>query len=142
MPGADDDGSGSITNMEIFTILCEAQSKGLFNLKYPLEFHWYAAEEVGLRGSQDVAAQYKKLNKKVMAVLHFDMTGYRGKSDSMGVITDYVDKDLTKFLKSIISQYTNKNILESKCNYACSDHASYTKAGFRSAFPFEGTFKE
>lgn len=32
--------------------------------------------------------------------------------------------------------------IEDKCGYACSDHASWTRAGYPSAFPFETAFSE
>lgn len=45
-PGADDDGTGSIVLLEVFRVLVEAiETQGLV-LKRPIEFHWYAGEEV------------------------------------------------------------------------------------------------
>ena len=41
----------------------------------PLEFHWYAAEEAGLLGSQDVAASYADKGTSVKAFMELDMTG-------------------------------------------------------------------
>lgn len=142
MPAADDDGSGTVTLMETFTLLCQAYQAGELQLTHPIEFHWYSAEEVGLRGSQAVAAAYKRAKRPVIALLHNDMTGYRGKSDGVGIIADYVDKELSKFLKLVMKGYTDRTVLESKCGYACSDSASFTKSGYRAAFQFEGTFKE
>jgi leucyl aminopeptidase len=55
-PGADDNGSGSVTIFESLRVLV---SSG-FLPKKPLEFHWYAAEEGGLLGSQKVVAKYKE----------------------------------------------------------------------------------
>lgn len=37
-----------------------------------IEFHWFAGEEGGLLGSQDVAAAYKKAGNKVKGMLHMD----------------------------------------------------------------------
>lgn len=136
-PGADDDGSGSMTTLEAFTILCESG----YEPTRPVEFHWYSAEEVGLRGSQDVAAAYQRDSRKVMGMLHFDMTGY-GKKDVYGIITDYTDPGLTSYLRLLAKNYGTLPMVDTKCNYGCSDHASWTKAGFRAAFPFEGEFKD
>jgi Zn-dependent M28 family amino/carboxypeptidase len=55
---ADDDGSGTVTTLEAFTILCESG----FKSKLPVEFHWYSAEEMGLLGSQDVSSAYQRSN--------------------------------------------------------------------------------
>ncbi|KAI3652256.1 hypothetical protein MP228_003559 [Amoeboaphelidium protococcarum] len=141
-PGADDDGSGTVTVMEIFTLMCEAHRDGELNLSHPIEFHWYAGEEAGLLGSQDVVAAYKRDRVPVMAAIHFDMTGYRGKTDAIGIITDNVNPQLTGFMRKVMQEYTGRSIVESKCGYGCSDHASWNKAGYKSAFPFEGHFKE
>ena len=37
-----------------------------------IEFHWYAAEEHGLLGSQDIAAAYEEAEKDVKAMLQID----------------------------------------------------------------------
>ncbi len=64
-PGADDDGSGTVTTLEAFTILC----KSGFKPKFPVEFHWYSAEEMGLLGSQDVSSAYQRSNVRVMGMM-------------------------------------------------------------------------
>ena len=55
-PGADDDCSGTVSILEAFRILALS---GYTPKDGPVEFHWYAAEEGGLMGSQDIA-RYKK----------------------------------------------------------------------------------
>lgn len=120
-----------------------------FRPKRPVEFHWYSAEELGLLGSQAVAAEYKKQGKKVLAMLQNDMTGYvppkyrlPGQKPTFGIVMDFVDPTLTGFLKTLVKKYADIDYRETKCGYACSDHASWLKAGYRSAFPFEGLFTE
>jgi len=51
-PGADDDCSGTVSILEAFRILAES---GYTPKNGPVEFHWYAAEEGGLLGSQAIA---------------------------------------------------------------------------------------
>uniref|UniRef100_A0A1D1YR87 Leucine aminopeptidase 1 n=1 Tax=Anthurium amnicola TaxID=1678845 RepID=A0A1D1YR87_9ARAE len=137
-PGADDDGSGTVTILEAFRVLVE----GGFKPTRPVEFHWYSAEEVGLLGSQAVAQYYARQGIDVIGMLQNDMTGYVGnKKGSFGIIVDYVDDDLTLFLKKLAKQYANMPIVDTKCGYACSDHASWRKAGYPSAFAFEGKFE-
>ncbi|KAJ3313132.1 Leucine aminopeptidase 1 [Blyttiomyces sp. JEL0837] len=139
-PGADDDGSGSVTIFEAYKVLV---SNG-FVPKRPVEFHWYAAEEGGLLGSQKVAAKYKQDNVKVFGVFHSDMTGYKpeDKDEVIALATDFTDKDLTAFMRKLVEQYADVKWFDTKCGYACSDHASWTKAGYTSAFSFEADFDD
>jgi len=132
-PGSDDDGSGTACVLETFRVLVE----GGFSPDRTLEFHTYAAEEVGLRGSQDIAASYQKANKQVYAQMQMDMTMYAGTPGQIAVITDFTDPQLTSFVRVLISTYTSLQWADSKCGYACSDHASWNKAGYRASFPFE-----
>lgn len=60
----------------------------------------------------------------------------------MGVITDFVDKKLTAFIKKIVVEYCTIPYVETKCGYACSDHASASKAGYPSAFVIESAFED
>jgi len=137
-PGADDDASGTATVLEAFRILVAAG----FQPQRTIEFHTYAAEEVGLRGSQDIAAKYQKDGKIVYAMMQLDMTLYvkPGTAPQIGIITDYVSPDLTAFLRKLVSTYSILKSVDSKCGYGCSDHASWTKAGYSSSFPFESAF--
>lgn len=142
-PGADDDGSGTVTILEVLRVL----SAGHFQPKKSLEFHWYSAEEGGLLGSQAVFSAYEKAGVPVIAMLQQDMTGYvkktidAGLPEALGVITDFVDEGLTDFIKTVIKGYCSIPYVETKCGYACSDHASASRAGYRSAFVIESDFK-
>lgn len=136
-PGADDDGSGSVTVMEIVRTIFASQ----LHFNRPIYFIWYAAEEQGLVGSSYVVADFKKKGIPVEAVLHFDMTGYAYKNDpTMWLITDHTNKDLTNFLETLINTYVKQPVKRTACGYACSDHASWTKGGFIAAMPFESSF--
>lgn len=66
-PGADDDGSGTVTILEAFRALVQAG----FKPEVPVEFHWYAAEEGGLLGSQDVVSEYVHQRKDIGAMIQF-----------------------------------------------------------------------
>jgi len=107
---------------------------------YTLEFMTYAAEEVGLRGSQAIAQAYQGAGTDVYAALQLDMTFFRGTSGNMGVIVDFTDGPLTVFLRQLIQEYCDIGFTNSNCGYACSDHASWTRAGYPAAFPFETPF--
>lgn len=137
-PGADDDASGLGTLLEAFRVLMESSYKP----KRTIEFMGYAAEEIGLRGSQEIAQKYRNMGRKVVAVLQFDMTLHPGSGNNITFITDHVDSDLTKFIKGLTDEYVRVPWEDSKCGYGCSDHASWTRAGFAAAFPFESPFNE
>ncbi|KAI3638590.1 hypothetical protein MIR68_003088 [Amoeboaphelidium protococcarum] len=144
-PGADDDGSGTTSTLEAFTVLSLNDD---FQPLHDVEFHWYAAEELGLLGSQDVAKAYAQEGRKVIAMIQNDMTGYvdpqtrRSGNRHIGVLNDFTNPQLTLKLKDWITKYTDEKPLDTKCGYGCSDHASWTKAGYASAAPFEGLFRE
>ncbi|KAI9662879.1 MAG: Leucine aminopeptidase 1 [Bathelium mastoideum] len=148
-PGADDDGSGTVTILEAMRVLLSNSSHILSsgNMTNTLEFHWYSAEEGGLLGSQAIFSNYSREGRDVRAMLQQDMTGYvqgtldAGEPESVGVITDYVSAPLTDFIKKIVNTYCSIGYVETRCGYACSDHASASKAGFPSAFVIESDFK-
>jgi leucyl aminopeptidase len=69
-PGADDDGSGTVTILQVFRSLIE--EKFIPPADIIVEFHWYAAEEAGMLGSQDIAAKYEEEGKKVKGMCQMD----------------------------------------------------------------------
>ncbi|KDR83532.1 hypothetical protein GALMADRAFT_235734 [Galerina marginata CBS 339.88] len=138
-PGADDDGSGSVTILESYRALIAAD----FRPVRTVEFHWYSAEEGGLLGSQAVAKDYESREVNVLAMSQFDMTAWvkRGTREEVGIITDFTDEDLTAFNKALVDLYLDIPYVETKCGYACSDHASWRKAGYPSVFTIESSFE-
>lgn len=146
-PGADDDGSGTVTTMEVFRALLNSKDVVEGKAANTIEFHWYSAEEGGLLGSQAIFQSYEAADRDVKAMLQQDMTGFvqktldAGQPESVGVITDFVDRGLTEFIKVVIDEYCGIPWVETKCGYACSDHASASKAGYPSAFVIESTFE-
>lgn len=71
-PGADDDGSGTVTNLEALSLLI---ASGFRPVNSSVEFHWYSAEEGGMLGSQAIATRYQKDGRSVRAMLQEDMYG-------------------------------------------------------------------
>ncbi|KAL4241566.1 Peptide hydrolase [Abortiporus biennis] len=138
-PGADDDGSGTVTILESYRALINSN----FHPVRTVEFHWYAAEEPGLLGSAAVAQDYEARSANVYAMSQFDMTAWvkNGTREEVGIITDYTDNGLTNFNKQLVDAYLDIPYVETKCGYACSDHASWGKAGYPSTFTIESTFE-
>ncbi len=60
--------SGSTSILEAFRALA---GRGYIPEHGPVEFHWYAAEEAGLLGSQEIVAYKKGQDAKVGAMLEF-----------------------------------------------------------------------
>lgn len=137
-PGADDDASGIASLTEILRIAMESG----YRPQRTVHFMGYAAEEVGLNGSQAIASQYAGDDRNVVAALQLDMTNYHesGQVD-IEFISDNVDGTLTAWLADVFDAYLAPLGLtrgSSPCGYGCSDHSSWTAAGYPSAFVFEG----
>lgn len=146
-PGADDDGSGTVTILEALRVLLTSKDIIKGKAENTIEFHWYSAEEGGLLGSQAIFSEYEKTGRDIKAMLQQDMTGYvqktldAGEKESVGVIIDFVDPNLTDYIKKVVTEYCTIPYIETECGYACSDHASASKAGYPSAFVIESDFK-
>ncbi len=133
-PGADDDASGIASLQEAMRVLLSSGYKP----KRTIQFMAYAAEEIGLKGSQAIATDYRNKSKKVVGVLQLDMTNYMGGSSDITMITDYTNSAQNKFVKDLAAYYLpTLKVSESRCGYACSDHASWTNKSYVASFPFE-----
>jgi hypothetical protein len=107
-PGADDDGSGTTTILEVYRALLAAN----FTPTSTVEFHWYAAEEGGYLGSAEIAQSYEDQGVHVIGMLQvrffcgiqslktyqycvhkMDATAWvsRGTREEIGVCTTFVD---------------------------------------------------
>jgi bacterial leucyl aminopeptidase len=138
-PGADDNAAGIGVITEVIRILADKN----YRPKSTLTFMAYAAEEVGLRGSMDISADYLAKGIPVKSVLQFDGTNYKGSQDlGLVLIEDLVDPRLNTFLEKLITTYLKLPFAYDSCGYACSDHYSWTYRGFSAAFPFESRIKE
>lgn len=138
-PGADDDGSGSMTVLEAARTIIESGIK----FKKPIYFIWYSAEELGLLGSQQVVELFGNEKIPVSAVMHFDMTGYAHRNEpTIWLMKDNVDSALTNFTEKLIKTYTKKPVKYTRCGYACSDHASWYEQGYATVLPAESRFED
>ncbi|WP_227739639.1 M28 family metallopeptidase [Vibrio sagamiensis] len=138
-PGADDDASGIATVTEALRLMIASGVQPDKTIK----FYGYAAEEVGLRGSQDIAQSMKDDNANVLSVLQLDMTNYNGSANDITFISDYTDSNLNQFLSELIDTYADEISYDfDRCGYACSDHASWHNLGYSASMPFETMFSE
>jgi leucyl aminopeptidase len=49
----------------------------------------YAAEEIGLRGSDEIAEKHQQQGVNVVGVFQLDMTNYEGSASDVYLISDY-----------------------------------------------------
>ena len=134
-PGADDNASGIATVLEVFRVLIQSG----FKPDRTMMFMAYAGEEVGLLGSQDIANRFRKDGKSVVAVMQLDMTAFPGAGNQVVFMTDNVSPELTKFSQKLMDTYVRVRWSTDRCGYACSDHASWNRAGYPAVMPFEAT---
>lgn len=132
-PGADDDASGIATLDHIAKTLLDAG----FRPERTLQFMAYAAEEVGLRGSQAIVRDYRRRGVNVVGVLQLDMTNYQGSDRDIWLIDDFTSPAQNRFLAELIERYTDATWGVDRCGYACSDHASWHRAGVPASMPHE-----
>ena len=138
-PGADDNASGSSNILEALRVIAHSGIQP----ERTLEFFWYAGEEGGLIGSGEIAAEYKKQNKDVVAVLQLDMTSFPGDGEfTLGSMSDFTSAWLRTYLVSLNSVYIKARIIDDKCGYGCSDHASWHRQGYPALMPFEASFSK
>jgi len=143
-PGADDDASGISTITEVARVLFEAD----FVPNRTVEFMAFAAEEIGLVGSAEIAEEYSNNNVNVKAYVQFDMTNFPGSVSDVYITTDsYNSNDLNAYLIELMEHYNASGAHQvtygtTICNYGCSDHFSWADNGYEAAFPFEANFSE
>ena len=138
-PGADDDASGIAVLSEVVRV---AMTTG-FRPHRTVQFMGYAAEEIGLVGSSDIATQYSDDGVNVVAVLQFDMTDYNGSVEDIGILGDHTDSTLSGFVNDLIATYQPALLTTpTTCGYGCSDHASWDNEGFPVAMAAESIVGE
>ena len=140
-PGADDDASGIASLTETIRVISETNFKPSKTVK----FMAYAAEEVGLRGSNAIATDFNNNNLNVVGVLQLDMTNYNADSSNIDFAFEsdsrFINVPQTDFMKQLVDTYLpTMNYTNSQCNYGCSDHASWHNQGYPASFPFEAPF--
>ncbi len=135
-PGADDDASGVAGLTEVIRVLMA----GNYVPKRNIRFIAYAAEEVGLWGSQAIAAQQASRRDQVVGVMQLDMTAFQGDSTDIWLYTDYTNAAQNAFIANLVGAYLpTYSVGYDACGYACSDHASWHNKGYIASFPFEAS---
>jgi bacterial leucyl aminopeptidase len=135
-PGADDDASGIATITEVLRAAIAKNYRPARTIKLMA----YAAEEVGLRGSAAIAADYVSRGVNVVGVIQFDMTGFKGSTKDIYLMQDFTNAAQNTFVQNLITTYGGGATFGTdSCGYGCSDHASWHNRGFPTSMPFEST---
>ena len=138
-PGADDDASGVAGLTEVLRVI----AAGGYLPRRTIKLIAYAAEEVGLRGSQEIAQEYKKNGSNVVGVMQLDMTNFKGSENDIYIFTDYTSEAQNQFLVGLVRAYLpSLTIGYDKCGYACSDHAAWHAQGYATSMPFESEIRK
>ncbi len=139
-PGADDDASGIAAATEVLSVAIQRR----YRPERTVKFMAYAAEEVGLRGSLEIANDFRDRQVPVVGVIQLDMTNYAGSDDDIVLMGDFTNAPQNDFITRLIDSYLGPEVRwsYSKCGYACSDHASWTQAGYPASMPFEAHFDD
>jgi len=133
-PGADDNGSGSSTNLAIARLIAHNKVRFVNSVR----MMWFCGEEQGLFGSQALALQYKNQGLNVQAMYNLDMIGY---TDSRyGVTLTFSTRSVTPGLRAscekIAATYM-PNLKQGASSGCCSDEQSFYNQGFPSLGIFE-----
>ncbi len=133
-PGADDNAAGIAVLSDILRVLVAQNYKP----KHTIQFIAYAAEEVGIQGSYELARVYREKKTKVLGVMQFDGVNYNVKKTfDMALISDSTNAEQNNFLASLIDKYVQAKWTWEQCGYGCSDHAAWNYEGYRASFPVE-----
>jgi leucyl aminopeptidase len=139
-PGADDNASGISTITEVIRILADSS----YQPERTIKFMAYAAEEVGLLGSKEIAKSFKTKGVNVIGVMQLDMTNFQGTKDlDIVMMRDYTNEQQNAFVGTIIDKYVpGIKWGYDKCGYGCSDHASWNAQGYPASMPFEARMND
>jgi leucyl aminopeptidase len=134
-PGADDDGTGVVTVMELTRSLLSST----LHFQKPIYLIFYAGEEAGYVGSKSIVKEFKDKNIPVSAVMQLDMTGLACKNDfTMWLHLDkYTNKNLTLYLQDLVNFYIKRPVNISTIGEGGSDDMMWGMSGFRTVRPQE-----
>jgi leucyl aminopeptidase len=135
-PGADDDASGLSILTEILRVI---EQEGL-DFHPSIELHAYAAEEIGLVGSREMALAYRQANRRILGMLQFDMAYYSlpAKRGVIHFLEDYTSRDLRRQAVEWVQRYLGPVYERGRLpSGSASDHKAWWEQGYPALFPFQ-----
>ena len=138
-PGADDNAAGIAVLSDMIRLVVNQN----YQPKHTIQFIAYAAEEVGIQGSYELARVYREKKIKVLGVMQFDGVNYNQKRTyDMAIISDNTNQEQNLFLASLVDKYLKVRWSWDQCGYACSDHAAWNYEGYRASYAVESLLSE
>ncbi|MBC7545966.1 MAG: M28 family peptidase [Candidatus Sericytochromatia bacterium] len=123
--GANDNGTGTVSVLEIARLMRQVE-----NRKVNVLFAWFDEEELGLIGSEYMAAAFKKQGMKISSVHTIDMMGWDADKDRAveierpdGVLWDYYQ---------MVNKTHGLNLKLARTDSGSTDHVAFRAAGFPS----------
>lgn len=133
-PGADDNGSGTASVMEMARVISAA------NYKRTVKLIAFSGEEMGLLGSAAYASQAASSGENILGMINMDMIAYVAAGDPIDVdlLKNTASTDLANFYIGASQMYVpSLSIVNGYLTGGTSDHASFWNNGFQAIFPFE-----
>lgn len=135
-PGAEDNGSGTVSALESARILAG------HNFEATIKFVAWDAEEVGLVGAWAYANEAAAKKEPISLYINFDMIGYQDPADPLRdfqIFTDQASWPFAQLMADMATTYTT--LFASVPGYSgSSDHVPFIQNGYRSIFGFEGKY--
>ncbi|KNC47450.1 peptidase M28 [Thecamonas trahens ATCC 50062] len=133
-PGADDNGSGTASMLELARVLA---TSGV-NYDYTVRIGFWAGEEQGLLGSKAYAKKCRDADLDIIAYINSDMVAYRPSANAVQLALMERDSStlLNDALFAIMELYepSLRTCFSPAC---CSDHASFNGQGYLATGVFE-----
>jgi bacterial leucyl aminopeptidase len=70
------------------------------------------------------------------------MTNYQGSEKDIWLMKDFTSPEQNQFVTKLIDTYVGATWGLDACGYACSDHASWYRAGVPASMPFESRMRD
>ena len=141
LPGANDDGSGTVAVLELARTLLESHMR----FKNPIYLILYAGEEEGDWGAISVTEYFKNNSIPVKAIMQLDQIGFAYQNDptiwletNEDRVYKVVNDDLTQYLITLTKTYVKKPVVLS-CS-GSSDEKIWTDKGFAAVRPLEADY--
>lgn len=136
VPGANDNASGTAAVLEIARVL----KKNNYAPKSTIMFITFGAEELGLFGSKDFAANPNGFSGKIRFMLNSDMIAYEPATDPSAWYVNIMDYDNSHDLRydaeQICDIYTSLSYINNNTNNKYSDSYPFSTNGYKALFFF------
>jgi hypothetical protein len=136
VPGANDNASGTAAVLEIARVM----KKNNFMPKSTIMFIAFGAEELGLFGSKDFAANPNGFSQKIRFMLNSDMIAYEPSTSPDSWYVNIMDYDNSHNLRydaeQICARYTSLSYITNNTNNKYSDSYPFSTNGYKALFFF------